>query len=80
MRRYNTQGQLESVICNRCGKKLAVKAGILREGALMIDKTWDYFSERDGEVHHLDLCEECYDELMQEMKIPVTVEETAEML
>lgn len=80
MRKYKCNGELETVICNSCGKKLAVKNGILREGALMIDHTWDYFSEKDGEIHHLDLCEECYDNFIQTLKIPVDTEETVELL
>ena len=52
MRKYGESGILLSVVCNRCGKKLAVKEGILREGAAHFDEAWDYFSEKDGEVHH----------------------------
>lgn len=80
MRRYSENGQLETVCCNQCGKKLAVKDGILREGAVCLDYAWTYFSEKDGEVHHLDLCEECYDRLVAEFLIPVDVEEQTEFL
>jgi len=80
MRKYKGNGELETVICNMCGKKLAVKHGIVREGVLSMDHTWDYFSEKDGEVHHLDLCEACYDNLTQTLRIPVDVEEATELL
>ena len=43
MRKYGESGILLSVVCNRCGKKLAVKEGILREGAAHFDVAWDYF-------------------------------------
>ena len=69
MRKYKCNGELETVICNACGKKMAVKNGIIREGVLRIDHTWDYFSEKDGEVHHLDICEECYDNLIQTLRL-----------
>lgn len=36
MRKYGESGILLSVVCNRCGKKLAVKEGILREGAALL--------------------------------------------
>ena len=78
MRRYSANGQLETVVCNKCGKKLAVQKGILREGALMLDHCWDYFSEKDGEIHHFDLCEECYDDWISKFKIAVDVEERTE--
>ena len=39
MRKYKSNGELETVICNCCGKKLAVKDGILREGGLGVEHT-----------------------------------------
>ena len=80
MRKYGQGGRLEKVICNGCGKKLVVDDGIVREGVLSIDHVWDYFSEKDGEIHHLDLCESCCDRLAGELRIPVEVEEQTELL
>ena len=80
MRKYKSNGELETVICNCCGKKLAVKDGILREGGLGVEHTWDYFSEKDGETHRFDLCEECYDELLRNFRISAEVEEIREFL
>ena len=79
MRRYRNGGMLETVICNCCGKKMVVENGILREGAISIDHMWDYFSEKDGEVHHFDLCEGCYDENVSQFRIPVEREEQTEL-
>lgn len=80
MRKYTKNGQLETVMCNCCGKKMAVKDGIVREGAVMVDHTWDFFSEKDGEVHHFDLCEACYDDFINQFRIEVDVEEQTEFL
>lgn len=80
MRKYKGGGQLESVICNCCGKKMIVEGGIVREGVISIDHVWDYFSEKDGEIHHMDLCEECYDEITDQFHISVAVEEQTELL
>ena len=80
MRKYGKNGQLESVVCNHCGRKIAVKNGIVREGAVMVDHAWDYFSEKDGEIHHFDLCETCYDEYISQFRIPVQVEEQTEFI
>lgn len=79
MRKYAENGQLEKVWCNMCGKKMVVKEGILREGAARFDLAWDYFSEKDGEVHHFDLCEACYDELTEQFHFPADVEEQTEL-
>lgn len=80
MRKYNESGQLETVVCNMCGKKIAVKDGIVREGALLFDHAWDYFSEKDGEIHHFDLCEACYDDFISQFRISADVEEQTELL
>ena len=80
MRKYKCNGEVETVICNCCGKKLAVREGIVREGVLRVDHAWDYFSEKDGEVHHFDICEECYDQLVRTYKIPLDREEVLELL
>ena len=80
MRKYGHGGRLETVICNGCGKKLVVEDGIVREGVLSIDHAWDFFSEKDGEVHSFDLCESCYDELTNQFKISVQVKERTELL
>ena len=80
MRKYKSNGQLETVICNHCGKRLVVEAGILREGAIPIHHTWDFFSEKDGEIHSFDLCEECYDDLICQFRIEPNVEEPVEFI
>lgn len=71
---------METVVCNACGKKIIVANGIVREGVVHISHAWDYFSEKDGEIHHFDLCEACYDAITSEFPIPVDVEEQKEYL
>lgn len=66
--------------CNACGKLLKVENGILMEDAFEATKEWGYFSERDMEVHHFNLCEECYNKLISEFRIPVEVRKKLELL
>lgn len=80
MRKYNANGQLKTMLCNSCGKKMVVQEGIVREGAVSFNHAWDYFSEKDGEVHHWDLCEECYDDLIRQFRLEVTIEELTELI
>ena len=72
--------EVSRMICNQCGKEIPVVNGQAREGVFSADYSWGYFSEKDGEVHHLDLCESCYDELVSQFRIPVDVEERTELL
>ena len=58
--RENQTEMLEQVCCNKCGRMLQVKNGILMEGVFPGNVTWGYFSDQDGESHSFDLCEDCY--------------------
>ena len=52
----------------------------MREGCISVNHQWDYFSEKDGEIHRFDLCEECYDAVISQFAIPAEVEENTELL
>lgn len=52
--------ELETVICDCCGKEIAVKNGMATEDFLHIHKEWGYFSQRDGETDEFDICEDCF--------------------
>ena len=68
------QKELKKIVCNCCGKELMVKGGIVREGVFSAEYSWGYFSEKDGETHSFDLCEECYDKWIGGFKIPVEIQ------
>ena len=63
----------EKVICK---KELKYEKGVLKEGCLSVDQVFGYFSRKDGMRHRFDLCEDCYDRLIQGFALPV--EETPE--
>lgn len=75
MKRYDEQKELQEVICNQCGKKLKVEKGILMEGILEVRQNFGYFSRKDGLTQEFDLCEECYDRLIDSFVIPVAQQE-----
>lgn len=82
MRKYE-EGQdrkLTEVICNRCGRKLKVENGYLREDCVVVDKTFGYFSRKDGISIHFDLCEDCYDELTAQFAVPAETNTETELL
>ena len=66
--------------CNCCGKNFKIENGIMLEDAFEATKEWGYFSDRDMEVHHFNLCEECYDKLISQFKIPVEIKKKIEVL
>ena len=79
MRVYEDNRLLE-VHCNKCGKQLVVENEIIKEGNFSVDYLWNYFSEKDGRQHKFDLCEKCYDKMVQEFVYPVDDQDYKELL
>ena len=73
-------GEGHSIYCNCCGKELKVENGILKEDAFEATKEWGYFSKRDMEIDHFKLCENCYERITAQFKIPVQVQKKIEVL
>ncbi len=73
MRQYQLKEtkEIKKIICNKCGKEIAVNHGIPAEDVLSVDKRWGYFSDKDNQVDSFDLCEKCYDEIVATFSIPV---------
>ena len=64
-----------------CHEKVQfVLQNVAREGVLAVEHTWGYFSEKDGEIHSFDLCEQCYDHLTAQFKIPPAIKKQTEYL
>lgn len=80
MRKYQEKEKLIQVVCNGCGRELKVENGYLKEGLFTADQVFGYFSKRDGVRHRFDLCEECYEKLLERFKIPVEEIEEKELL
>ena len=72
--------ELVSVICNRCKKELKVENGIVKEGCFHAEAQFGYFSKKDGIKHFFDLCEECYDKMVKNFKVPVRIDSKQEVM
>jgi len=70
----------QPIYCNCCGKELKTENGIQKEDAFEASKEWGYFSNKDMEVHCFILCEDCYDHLISQFKIPVQISNKTEAL
>ena len=70
MRKYNTKNEIQKITCNMCKRELKIENGIVKEGVFGSEYLWNYFSDKDGQVHSFDLCESCYDKLMKQFKNP----------
>lgn len=81
MREYRSRNQeeLKFVKCNKCGKELKKGNDMVLEGVCQLKIKWDYFSDKDGEIHAFDLCEKCYDEFVKTFAIPLEIQEENEL-
>lgn len=80
MREYAAGNRLLRAICNNCKKEMKVERGILKEGIFEGIQTFGYFSKKDGITHKFDLCEECYDRMVEKFLIPVKEIEEKEIM
>ena len=80
MRVYDKDKKLVKIICNQCGVANDIVNELVTTDMLRVEKTWGYFSEKDGQVHHLDICERCYDRWISGFNVPVTAEEAVELI
>lgn len=68
------------IICNKCGKKIRITGSQTGEDFLHVEKTWGYFSEKDGIKQSFNLCESCCDELLRAFTFPARSEEVHELI
>ena len=82
MRKFSEQESrcLTEVRCNCCGRKMMTRNGIVEEGCVCLNVPFGFFSEKDGQIHHFDLCEACYDRMIADFQIPVEMEEATELI
>lgn len=75
MRQYRTElketRDIQTVICNKCGREIPVRGGVPAEDFLAVEKRWGYPSDKDNRVDSFDLCEDCYDELIESFRIQI---------
>lgn len=76
MKKYKTRQAkvLVDICCDVCGKscKNDYDKELDRELSQNVDfeyatlrATWGYFSRKDGESYHLDICENCFDDVVK---------------
>lgn len=75
----STERKVQKIFCNGCGRPMKIENGIVREGIFSGEVSFGYFSKKDGIRQEFDLCEECYDRMIRQFTIPVTVQEETEL-
>lgn len=75
-----TEDVLVEMFCDCCKRKIQVENGIVKEGVFSVDYCWGYFSKKDGQIHSVDICEECYDRIVKENHLSVLRKENTELI
>lgn len=71
----------QKIYCNCCGRAICTVKGQDKAAFLTIRKEWGYFSRnKDGELHSMDICEPCYDKLVQTFALAPEIEQITEFL
>lgn len=47
---------------------------------LHVAKEWGYFSRKDGMRQEWNLCESCYDRLLESFQVPASAQEVTELV
>ena len=68
------------IYCNKCGGVICLKEDVEKADYLKIEKSWGYFSNKDGICQHIQICEACYDEWVKTFVIPLEEKENTELL
>lgn len=58
----------ELLICNKCGQPIGNKE-LPKTDYLRVRKEWGYFSKKDLVIHEFNLCENCYDKMIENFTI-----------
>ena len=67
--------EIDEVICNYCGNKIDTDSLGYRKDYIHIEKRWGYNSEKDGDFTEIDICEKCFDKILNDCKVmPKTIE------
>lgn len=78
MKKYKTQQArvLADILCDVCSKSCKCYPDVEDEGCkeerdfelATLSATWGYRSRKDGESYHLDLCEDCFDDVVKHIE------------
>jgi hypothetical protein len=52
-----------------------------RTSFLTVEKEWGYFSDKkDGRIHRMDICESCYEKMVEKFVIPPEEKQVTEFV
>lgn len=70
MRIYKTEPKkvVDEILCDCCGESCRVTEPVVEYEYATIEATWGYFSDQDGSQFNIDLCENCFNDVLSFIK------------
>ena len=67
------------IYCNCCGKMIHTEIGMQMEEYFYLEKSWGYFSGKDGKTMTADVCETCLDRWIRDFRIAPEMTERTDL-
>lgn len=59
---------IDSIYCDACGKSCTITEPVHEHEYATIESTWGYFSNQDGTQYDIQICESCFNEVIDFLK------------
>lgn len=63
--------EIDIVVCNCCGKEIKTDSHGYTPDHLSVEKRWSYHSCFDNSIHSFDICQDCYQKIIDSFKLPI---------
>ena len=70
MRTYKTEPKkvVSEILCDCCGESCTITEPVVEHEYAELIATWGYFSDQDGQQFNIDLCENCFNDVLSFIK------------
>lgn len=69
------ESHVDQIICNCCGEPIN-KYQIFTNDYISFQKQWGYNSDYDNKKHKFDICQNCYQKIISNFKIPIEINDS----
>lgn len=59
---------VDQILCDCCGQSCTIEEPCKEYEYATIEATWGYFSNQDGTEYNIEICEHCFNEVLECMK------------
>lgn len=66
MKTFKTEPKkvVDEILCDCCGESCSITEPVVEHEYAELTATWGYFSDQDGSQFNIDLCENCFNDVL----------------